>query len=304
MNDTKLWDSFFTLYNEGLACAYETALESYTEESRINDPHFFAQMKNHVLNSMQSWYGKAFDDLSGNTPEAMIDSLNSCKDTAEMVELACGRCIDDIPEYLKMKLGSFGGEAIYWLRESALSASWEGDYTNEDEPTDSITLSAFALKLLGEWEIADSIPEVLEKFCATETPDEFIADAFKSYIVSLDELAIAPVVEKLNTICESGDPFKTSHEYLLISLTLASMNHKSDSVFNCLRASFRKMEHKVIGAICIGDYKDPRGVTVLKGYLDRNEGNFDRQLFYEILSSIKRLGGDTSDIKDPFRDFK
>jgi hypothetical protein len=63
------------------------------------------------------------------------------------------------------------------------------------------------------------------------------------------------------------------------------------------------MRHKVIGAICIGDYGDPRGISVLKGYLDRNPGGFDRQEFYEILSSIKRLGGTTSDIHDPFRDF-
>ena len=78
---------------------------------------------------------------------------------------------------------------------------------------------------------------------------------------------------------------------------------ESLTTFACLRSCFRGMQHKVIGAICLGDYGDPKGISVLKGYLDRNAGTFDRQEFYEILSSIKRLGGSIQDVHDPFRDF-
>ena len=38
-------------------------------------------------------------------------------------------------------------------------------------------------------------------------------------------------------------------------------------------------------------------------YLDRHVHEIDRQFFYETLSAIKRLGGDITDIEDPFRDF-
>ena len=63
------------------------------------------------------------------------------------------------------------------------------------------------------------------------------------------------------------------------------------------------MEHKVIAAICLGDYGDGRAVPLLKSYLDRHIREIDRQFFYETISAIKRLGGDISDIQDPFRDF-
>ena len=63
------------------------------------------------------------------------------------------------------------------------------------------------------------------------------------------------------------------------------------------------MDHKVIASICHGDYGDGRAVPLLKGYLDRHVHEIDRQFFYETLSAIKRLGGDITDIEDPFRDF-
>lgn len=63
------------------------------------------------------------------------------------------------------------------------------------------------------------------------------------------------------------------------------------------------MDHKVIASICLGDYGDGRAVPLLKSYLDRNVSTIDRQFFYETISAVKRLGGDISDIQDPFRDF-
>ena len=59
----------------------------------------------------------------------------------------------------------------------------------------------------------------------------------------------------------------------------------------------------VIAVICIGDYGDPRGIALLKGYLDRTVHTIDRETFYEALSAIRRLGGEINDIQDPFHDF-
>ncbi|NLM15175.1 MAG: hypothetical protein GX218_04890, partial [Clostridiaceae bacterium] len=50
-----------------------------------------------------------------------------------------------------------------------------------------------------------------------------------------------------------------------------------------------------------GDYGDGRGIPVLKGWLDRNPAFQDNQTISEILSAIKRLGGEIDDIRHRLR---
>ena len=51
------------------------------------------------------------------------------------------------------------------------------------------------------------------------------------------------------------------------------------------------------------DYGDGRAIPMLKGYVNRNKDTISRDLFYEIMSAVQNLGGDISDIEDPFGDF-
>ena len=51
------------------------------------------------------------------------------------------------------------------------------------------------------------------------------------------------------------------------------------------------------------EYGDGRAIPMLKGYVNRNKHSIDRDLFYEIMSAVQNLGGDISDIEDPFGDF-
>ena len=83
-----------------------------------------------------------------------------------------------------------------------------------------------------------------------------------------------------------------------------SKTNGTDENYDILRAAFRKTERKVIGALCLGDYGDSRAIALLKGYLDRNGHALDRETFYESMSVIQKLGGDISDINDPFGDFR
>jgi hypothetical protein len=102
----------------------------------------------------------------------------------------------------------------------------------------------------------------------------------------------------LTTTLDAHSDLNTACEYLLIALTDIGKTCHSDEIYSCLKACFRKMSNKVIGAICIGDYGDSKGVQVLKGWLDRHSEENDRQLISETLSSIKRLGGDISDVQN------
>ncbi len=303
MNNQQQWNELFILYNEELSSTYERAMDMITDESQIQNPHFHEQMRNQVLNSVQAWYKKSFDILGNKTPEQMIDEIETVDDVMNKVKLAAVLCDDDIPEYLKIKIGSFGQQAIPAIMELALIPSWEAGENQEDSPGADILGACIALKILGEWQTINTIESVLEKFINNVMPHELIADAFKMYILGIGDESIPYILESLNTESLKNQGLKGPYEYLLIALTLVSQETKTDDVFGCIRNCFRTMDHRVIGAICIGDYGDPRGISALKGYLDRYQGKFDRQEFYEILSSIKRLGGDIRDIKDPFRDF-
>lgn len=298
------WNEFFILYNEGLANAYDKAMESIVDEARMRDPLFHEQIRNQVLNSMQSWYKKPFEALGNITPETMIDRIDTIEDVIAKMKMAAVFCDDDIPEYLKIKLGSFGTEAIGYLVQVAVSPSWQAtEGKEEDTPSAELLGATIALKILGEWQVAEALDEIITKFIETQMPHELVADAFKIYITGVGEAAIPSLLNALSNACAKEESLSGAYEYVIIALTLVSQETKSDEVFACLRSCFRNMEHKVIGAICIGDYGDPKGITVLKGHLDRNAGKFDRQEFYEILSSIKRLGGSITDVRDPFRDF-
>ena len=43
---------------------------------------------------------------------------------------------------------------------------------------------------------------------------------------------------------------------------------------------------------------------MFKNYINRNQDTISRELFYEMMSAIQNLGGDISDINDPFGDFQ
>ena len=77
---------------------------------------------------------------------------------------------------------------------------------------------------------------------------------------------------------------------------------RTDS-FDCMRKCFRCMDNKMLGAMYIGDLGNPRGIRVLKSFLDSGAADGDRELFYQVVSSVRKLGGDITDIHDPFRDF-
>ncbi len=138
MTNSDRWTAFFKLYNEGLSDAYDRAMEGIQDEEQAKTTQFHEQLRHHVLNSMQSWYKLPHAELDNRTPEDIIDELATIEEVVSKVKLAAACCDDDIPEYIKIKLGSFGGEGIFFLQEMALLPSWEGDYGRDEEPSDDL----------------------------------------------------------------------------------------------------------------------------------------------------------------------
>jgi len=215
-------------------------------------------------------------------------------------EEAALRCDDQIPDLLKMKLGSFGTAAADALMTLALKPSWEGTIDTEDRP-DDLVVGARAVALLGEWGNKDALELLAAKFATLEEPDETVAEAFRDYCKSIGPDAAKVLAGYVETAARMEEAsLEGPYDYMLIAIADIGRQHPDERLFHCLRAAFRRMEHKAVGAICLGDYGDGRAVSTLKGFLDRFEGRIDRQTFYEVTNAIRRLGGVLTDIRNPF----
>ena len=277
-------------------------MEDLPDESKFNNPKAFAEIKYRVFENINEWYDINFPELGNRTPRDIINSIQTLNDAVFSLRFAFENCDDDIPQVLKERFETFGDEAIEQLENIAFNSKWEGR-PEEEEPDLLLIRSNGALKLLGEYKSVSSACAIITKFCDTKSPDEFIADAVKEYFTAIGGEGVPILLDTLNSLCDFENEFTQPYEYLLISLTSLGINNRIDEIYLCIRNCFNKMKNKTIPAICIGDYGDPRGIALLKGYIERNKNDLERQFFYEALSSIKRLGGQTEDIEDPFRDF-
>lgn len=143
---------------------------------------------------------------------------------------------------------------------------------------------------------------VLDRFMSYEKTPDFVADSIAEYIQAFPEDSAPLLIERLEEHQEEG--LEGPCEDLLIMLTRVGKEEPSDDIYAALRAAFRYMTNKIYAVICIADYGDDRAVPMFKSYINRHQSTIDRDLFYEMMSAIQNLGGDISDISDPFGDFQ
>ncbi|MEI8200716.1 MAG: hypothetical protein WCG21_11695 [Eubacteriales bacterium] len=292
----------FGEYNRVLGEVYDELLEGVSNETTLASSEFQDYLQNSVVNSLQPWFVTELEGLSEGTPEVFFDSLLKIEDVMTVFTIAAEMLDGDLPDLLMLRVGAFGEASSDRLVEMALAHDWapaEGE--DDDAFRKKLAVSLAALRVLGQWTYEPAIEPVLNRFCALSEPDEYVADGIKAFVVPFAE----KIVPELSARIEggAGAGLKGPFEYLVIYLTEIGRAEPDEEIFQCLKKAFRNMEHKVIAAICLGDYGDGRAVPLLKSYLDRHVREIDRQFFYETISAIKRLGGDISDIQDPFRDF-
>ena len=292
----------FNEYNRVLGEVYDELLEGVSSESTLASADFQDYLQNSVINSLQPWFVTELEGLSEGTPEEFFDSLLAIEDVMDVFAIAAEMLDGDLPDLLMLRIGAFGEASSDLLVKMALGHDWlpaEGE--DDDVFRSTLAVDLAALRVLGQWTYEPAIEPVLNRFCAISEPDEYVADGIKAFVVPFGEKIIPELSARIEGA--SGEGIKGPFEYLVIFLTEIGRTEPDEAIFQCLKQAFRSMEHKVIAAICLGDYGDGRAVPLLKSYLDRHISEIDRQFFYETVSAIKRLGGDISDIQDPFRDF-
>ncbi len=294
------WAEFFARYNHALGESFDAELEGIDDPEIMDAPGFDDAIRERVLIGMEAWYKRPLAAPGGPTPRDMVERIDSLDEAMEVFLLASSQCDEELPDPLRTKLEDFGSEAIDRLLPLVFDTYWDTVEEHTEERPDEMLAGAAALRLLGDWGAADPFELILSRFVSVPQPDEMICEAFVSYCNGIGPVSAGPLADTLLQAAAVGHPMTGAYEYLVIALSEVGRRQPSDHVFLCLRECFRKMERKVIGAICLGDYGDGRAIPALKGYVDRHIEQIDRQLYYEILSSIKRLGGDISDMRDPF----
>lgn len=145
------------------------------------------------------------------------------------------------------------------------------------------------------------VKAVIDRFTSYPKTKEFVAESIKDYVVGSAEVSVPILTDLIENELDTG--LEGPAEDLVIMLAEIGMAHPSEEIYQTLRHAFRAMTNKIYAVICLAEYGDDRAVPLMKNYINRHQDSIGRDLFYEMMSAIQKLGGDISDINDPFGDF-
>ena len=307
-------------YNAALTRGFNSLGAEQLEEAYLARAEALGEIQNLVFNLIQGWDQETLE--TGETAQEILERQAAGDEFWEFVHALAHLIDEDLSDAVKLELSKRPEETQEVFRSWIDEAKW--DEEAEEGASSELQAAVIALRLLGQWEDSENFARWIRRFGETDKPAPIWAEAMVDYASAMPEVAIEVLSQYLKEAEENGHGTMTlqGREYLLVSLTEAAKVIRQDSEYNpsllagyeeissdiylILRTFFLKHEPRVIAAICLGDLGHPRAVPLLRNYVIRHENDadkLDRQLYYEILSSIKRLGGVTTDLPDPFRDF-
>lgn len=196
------------------------------------------------------------------------------------------------------------GAVVAYAQQVVKDAAWtDEELGNEDALFEMEFQKVKAcFKVLSAMNESSLLQEILDRFMSYPKIPDFVADTVAEYIEAFPDESVPLLIEKLNE--HKDDGLEGPCEDLVIMLTNIGKEDRQDEIYDALRSAFRYMTNKIYAVICLADYGDARAIPMLKSYINRHQTTIDRDLFYEIMSAVQNLGGDISDISDPFGDFQ
>jgi len=215
-------------------------------------------------------------NLDRGVPPSLISSIS--EENADMVREYCGRIIGE--------------------------CAW----TEEELSDDNVLFEMQFQKAIACFGVLIKMKEpcfikaVLDRYLSYGQTREFVAESIAEYIEAFPEVSEPFLIDIIESNVEDG--LEGPCEDCVIMLTEIGKEHKTEEIYQTLRHAFRYITNKIYAVICLADYGDNRAVQMFKNYINRNQKSIERDLFYEMMSAIQHLGGDISDIQDPFGDFQ
>jgi len=274
---------FFESYNLAAEEGHNRAFEGKTPEKALKMKK--EDIDSFLQESINEWSKKSVSETITQTPEQIVESIEDLATAMEFFRLGSKLCDKDLPQILLDKIRSFGIEAEHELIRLVMDSKLANDEEN-------IYIMIMAINVLGKWKVKKAIPAIIKAMdnCADEK--EIVLEEAIDTLISIGRASADTLMNRLN----AAENINCKDEYIMTALVKISKDEKSDDVYNCLKDTFNKMEDKILGAMCIGDYGDWRAITMLKGHLIKQGKYIDKDTYNEIKATIKRLGGDISDI--------
>lgn len=273
----------FESYNMAVEGSYNKAFEN----SKGQDPLKLKEgdILPYIDAGVREWENTPLAELDGMTPAAYIEGISDFEQMIELFKQGAAMCDGELPGLFLEKLKSFGSRAEKELLELASGGEASGD-------EQCFYTALMAVRILGRWKAAGAVDRLLELLYMTDPADEIMMEELIGALVNIGHEGQEPVLRVL----ENAEDIGAMQEYLLEALVGMAKSSKSDRAYRCLKTAFRKMDNKMLGAIYLGNYGDGRAIPVLRGYVEKNRGNIDRNTYYEIKSAVQRLGGSMDDI--------
>ena len=275
--------------------SYESYLQSQVMEETESQMTLMEDQEDDLLEGMsmrEYFLGLSVDELLEIQKYCAVN-LNG-KEPKSLTEALVDKAEADDMVYEKLR--NYAAETIG-------DAAWiEEELKDEDKIFElEFTKVKACLELLIELRDGSLIAAILDRFLSYSETRDFVADSIAGYVEAFPEVSVPFIIDKLDSNSDTGltGPF----EDLVIILSRIGKNQPSEDIYMALKHAFRYMTNKIYAVICLMEYGDGRAIPMLKGYVNRNKDTIERDLFYEIMSAVQNLGGDISDIEDPFGDF-
>ena len=242
--------------------------------------------------------------LGDKSMRQVIDEL-SFEEKTEALEFAALNLDRGVPQSLAASIATEDPDEV---RDYCGKVIGECAWTEEEMTDDNVLFEMQFQKAIACFEVLTAMKEpcfiqaVLDRYMSYGKTREFVAESIAKYVEAFPEVSEPFLINIIEQNTEAG--LEGPCEDCLIMLTEIGKQHKTEEIYQTLRHAFRYMTNKIYSVICLAESGDDRAVSMFKNYINRNQQTIDRDLFYEMMSAIQNLGGDITDIQDPFGDFQ
>ncbi|MCQ2466956.1 MAG: hypothetical protein MJ166_05510 [Clostridia bacterium] len=275
--------------------SYEAYLQSLVMEETNAQTALMEDQEDELLDGMSMR-----DYFVGLSVDELLEIMEYCAVTLDRGMPAS--LIDALIEKAEISDDTYY-KLINFSKSTIENAAWIEDELKDEDAIFEIEFTKVksCLDLLTRLHDGSLVVACIDRFLSYPQTRDFVADSIADYVQAFSAISVPYIIEQLKKNEESGleGPF----EDLVIILSRIGTAEPSEDIYLALKHAFRYMKNKVYAVICIADYGDGRAIPMLKGYVNRNKDTIERDLFYEIMSAVQNLGGDISDIEDPFGDF-
>ena len=243
------------------------------------------------------------EKLGGRSLREVFDAM-SLEEKEEVLEYSAVTLDRGVPKSIIASIANDDRDAVRDYCSSVIgNSAWTDEELDDENKLFEIEYQKVkaCLDVLIEMQEFCFVKAVIDRFMSYPQTKEFVAESIKDYVVGGADVSVPILMNIIEEGLDSG--LEGPAEDLVIMLAEIGMANPSEEIYQTLRHAFRAMTNKIYAVICLAEYGDDRAVPLMKNYINRHQDSIDRDLFYEMMSAIQKLGGDISDINDPFGDF-